>query len=217
MNQINKGCYDDLELLPERLTGWGSYDKFFEKILLQVNPKTIVEVGSWLGASAINMAKLCKQHELQCDSIICIDTWLGAAEFWTMMSHTPERDLKCKNGYPSVYYQFLSNVVHHDAQDLIQPIPNTSVVGFEILKYKRIRPDLVYIDGSHLEDDVYLDIKNYRTIINPGGVLFGDDRTLGSVANALGRARQDFALDIQGEGRFWYATIESPESPTAAT
>ncbi len=75
----------------------------------------------------------------------------------------------------------------------------------------------MYIDGSHLEDDVYLDIKNYRTIINPGGVLFGDDRTLGSVANALGRARQDFALDIQGEGRFWYATIESPESATATT
>lgn len=204
MNEINQDIYKNFTPLPEKLSGWGSNDPFFKKILLEINPNLIVEVGTWLGGSAINMANICKKNNLNCNKIYCIDTWLGAEEFWTYHSHTPERNLNCLHGFPQVYYQFLSNVVHNNVQDLIQPIPNTSVIGFEILKYKKINPDLIYIDGSHLEDDVYQDIKNYYSILNKGGVIFGDDREIFGIPNALKRISQNFNFKIFESGRFWY-------------
>lgn len=204
MNEINQNIYKNFTPLPEKLSGWGSNDPFFKKILLEINPNLIVEVGTWLGGSAINMANICKKNNLNCNKIYCIDTWLGAEEFWTYYSNTPERNLNCLHGFPQIYYQFLSNVVHNNVQDLIQPIPNTSVIGFEILKYKKINPDLIYIDGSHLEDDVYQDIKNYYSILNKGGVIFGDDRQIFGIPNALKRISQDFNFKIFESGRFWY-------------
>lgn len=204
MNQINQNIYKNFTPLPEKLSGWGSNDPFFEKILLEVNPNLIVEVGTWLGGSAINMANICKKHNLNCNKIYCIDTWLGAEEFWTFLAHTPERDLNCLHGFPQVYYQFLSNVIHNNAQDLIQPIPNTSVIGFEILKHFKINPDLIYIDGSHLENDAYQDIKNYYSILNRGGVIFGDDREILGLPNALKRISNDFNFEILASGRMWY-------------
>jgi hypothetical protein len=81
-------------------------------------------------------------------------TWLGAEEFWTSQADTGERDLRQKNGYPQVYFDFLANVVQHDCQDLIVPIPNTSFIGHIILKNRGVLADLIYIDGSHVYEDV---------------------------------------------------------------
>ena len=49
------------------------------------------------------------------------------------MKDTPERNLLNKNGYPQVYFQFLSNVIHNECEDIITPIPNTSVNGAKFL------------------------------------------------------------------------------------
>ena len=46
------------------------------KVIADVKPKLIVEVGTWKGASAIYMAKICRKLELNTE-IVCIDTWLG--------------------------------------------------------------------------------------------------------------------------------------------
>lgn len=166
--------YDDLELLPEDLTGWNGHSNIFEKLINDINPKTIVEVGTWKGLSAINMAKVIKKNTLNC-KIYCIDTWLGALEFISGdLKNTKERNLMYKNGYPQIYYQFLSNVVHNNVQDIIIPIPNTSLIGCKYLKNEGIIPELIYVDASHDEYDVYTDIKNYYELLKTG-VIFGDD------------------------------------------
>ena len=80
-----------------------------------------------------------------------------------------------KNGYPALYYQFLANVMHQDMQDYIVPLPNTSATAARWLKKQNLAADIIYIDGSHEEDDVYADLKAYWDVLRKGGVICGDD------------------------------------------
>jgi hypothetical protein len=180
--------YKDLELLPENLHGWNGNHSIFETLIQETQPNTIIEVGSWVGQSAITMAKTLKKHNLN-SKIYCIDTWLGALEFMTWLKNTPERNLLPKNGYPQVYYQFLSNVVHNNVSDYIIPVPNTSAIGAKYLSYNNIKAKLIYIDASHEEEDVYNDVLAYSQLIEPGGIIFGDDYQSGwpGVQNAINK------------------------------
>jgi predicted O-methyltransferase YrrM len=168
----------------KRVPGWNSQNKIFDRLVNETRPSVIIEVGTWLGASAIHMATAARNAGVSC-TIYCVDTWLGAEEFWTRFADTPERNLALKNGYPSVYYKFLSNVVEHGSQDTIVPIPNTSHIGSIILKHMRVQADLIYVDGSHEYEDVKSDIKDYMPLLRKGGVMFGDDMTWKSVREAV--------------------------------
>jgi len=181
--------------LEKDLTGWNFQSDVFEKLINEINPKTIIEVGTWKGASAIKMAKLFKG-----DVIYCVDTWLGAEEFYTTHADTQERDLISKYGYPQIYYQFISNVIHENVQDKIVTIVNTSDIGYKIFKHKGIKADLIYIDGSHEYHNVKRDIENYTQLLNPGGIIFGDDFGWLDVSNAVKDTLKDFYVY---EDNFW--------------
>lgn len=159
--------------------GWNSEHGIFKELIARVNPKVIIEVGTWKGASAIAMAKLSDAK------IYCVDTWLGSVEFWAHLADTKERDLMLKNGYPTIYNQFLSNVIHAGLQDRIIPVPNTSQNAAKILEYHNIKADLIYIDASHEYEDVKADIENYGKLLNLGGVMFGDDFSWPGVFRAV--------------------------------
>ena len=158
-----------------KLEGWGSDHEVFEKLILDKKPKLIFEVGTWLGASAIHMAKIIKENNLDC-KIICIDTWLGALEMLDNFNdQSTYQSLDKYYGFPSVYYQFLANVCKMDCQDIILPFATTSVIAARFLTRRNIKADLIYIDGSHDYIDVKMDIIHYAPIVSENGLLFGDD------------------------------------------
>lgn len=169
---------------PLDLQGWSSEFPIFEDLIKNNKPSIIIEVGTWKGASAIRMANLSKKYNLK-SKIYCVDTWLGAEEFWTKLSNTPERNLLLNNGYPQIYYQFLSNVFNTNNQDIIIPIPNTSHIASIIFKYYSIKADLIYIDGSHDYKDVLSDMEDYYDLLEKNGTMFGDDMTWESVRSAV--------------------------------
>lgn len=174
MNYIDQSIYSNVELLPKDISGWNGLSSVFAKLISETKPSLIIEVGTWKGQSAINMANFIKENKYQ-TKILCIDTWLGALEFWDSLAHTPERNLLLKNGYPQIYYQFLSNVIHAQVEDIILPFPNTSDTAYRYLINKKIKSELIYIDASHEEEDVYRDVSNYYNILSFGGIIFGDD------------------------------------------
>ena len=175
MNILNNNIYENLDLLPLDLQGWNGDKPIFKEMINEVRPTTIVEIGTWKGQSAINMGKICKELGLQ-TKIYCIDTWLGSLEFWHGLNDTKERDLMLKNGYPNVYYQFLSNVVHSGLQDVIIPVPLPSSIGIKLLAKLGIKSDLIFIDGSHEYFDVGNDIENsYDYLVKNNTIVFGDD------------------------------------------
>jgi hypothetical protein len=188
MNRIGKHVYEGIA--PSGVTelpGWNSYAPPFRELIEQVRPQVIIEVGTWLGASAIHMAKICRELGLA-TTIYCVDTWLGAEEFWTTLAATSERDLRQRHGYPQVYFDFLANVVEHKCQDMIVPVPNTSFIGHLILLHQKVTAQLIYIDGSHAYEDVKADILAYRKLLAPGGVMFGDDVQWEEVRAAVSEA-----------------------------
>jgi hypothetical protein len=185
MNAIGKNIYAGIK--PSGATevqGWNSKSPVFRQLIERTRPKVIIEVGTWLGASAIHMAGICRQLGLG-TTIYCVDTWLGAQEFWTDSAGEKTHDLRQRHGYPQVYFDFLANVVQHDCQDMIVPVPNTSFIGSIILKKRHVLAELIYIDGSHAYEDVKADIAAYNNLLAPGGVLFGDDYTWDEVRRAV--------------------------------
>lgn len=188
------------------LQGWGSKDPNFRDLINELEPKLIVEVGSWKGGSAVFMAEYLKKLDLNCQ-IICVDTWLGAMEF--LVDHDdPERymSLVVKNGYPTVYYQFLANVTIKGLQEYIVPLPQTSLIACRLLKHHGIKSEMIYVDASHDEIDVFNDVFSYWEVLKDGGAIFGDDyNTWPGVKAAIDSFCNyfDVELDIVSEGRQW--------------
>lgn len=187
---------------PLDLGGWGSHERIFQELLSTRRPQLIIEVGSWKGASAIHMARICTTLDLACP-IICVDTWLGALEFWTDPGDSERYgSLRRTMGYPGVYYQFISNVIGTGHQERIVPFPQTSLIAARWLAHHRIQADLIYIDASHDEADVLADIRAYWPLVRPGGVLFGDD--WGVFDGAITRAVEAFERPFRVvDGRHW--------------
>lgn len=184
---------------------WHSNASIFRTLIKEVSPSVIIEVGSWYGASAIHMAKIVREEQIDCH-IYCVDTWLGSFEHWTMTQL--RKCLMLKNGYPQFFYQFLFNVKASGVSDLIIPVPNTSSIAAALFKVRRIRPQLVYLDGSHEERDVYSDLENYMPLLDGRGVIFGDDwNTYPGVQSAVGRYfdKKDCEVDAPIEEAFWIA------------
>lgn len=175
INPYNDLDYKELKI---DLQGWNSDRKIFHRLIDKTKPKLVIEVGTWKGASAINMARYIKKNKLGC-KILCIDTWLGSLEMLQAKNSKYPKEwynaLMHKNGFPMLYYQFLYNVIAKKMTDTIIPFPNTSAIASRWLKWKDIKADLIYIDGSHHFDDAYYDIKSYYDILNDNGIIFGDD------------------------------------------
>lgn len=155
--------------------GWNSYDPNFNYLISTYKPKLIIEVGSWKGASAINMAQIAETNMLN-TGILCVDTWLGSAEMWQDKSDETRYDsLRIQNGYPALYNTFLQNVISSGQGNRILPFPQTSEIACRVLKHYGVRADMVYLDASHDYDSVFKDLVNWYDILKKGGIIFGDD------------------------------------------
>jgi len=202
MNKISNEIYRNFSPLPEDLSGWGGDCEIFEKLIEKYKPSTIIELGSWKGQSTVNMAKAMQKYNINNPKIYAVDTWLGSVEFWTFLSESSERDLMLKNGYPQIYYQFISNMIRNNLQEIVLPLPNTSTAGLKILKHLNIIPNMIYIDASHETEDVYTDLKlSYDMMEN--GIIFGDDHEWQSVMKALLQFARENKLQFIIDDRFW--------------
>jgi SAM-dependent methyltransferase len=160
---------------PDDASGWGSDSSAFGELVEEIRPRRIIEVGTWKGGSALTLADHLERLGLN-GEILCIDTWLGALEMWTDLDD-PKRygSLNLRNGYPTLYYTFLANVVRRGHQARITPLPLPSFTAAQWCGLNGIHADLIYIDGSHEEEDVHQDLTAWWDLVRPGGVLFGDD------------------------------------------
>ena len=156
--------------LPE---GWGSTHPYFARYIDQVKPKLIVEIGTWLGGSAIHMGGLLRAAGLNDSCILCVDTWLGSSEHY--LYPEARSTLKLVDGRPTFYDDFMQNVARHGLQDIILPFSITSAGAADVLSELKVAPDLVYLDGDHSARAFRTDLDLYWDLLRPGGVLIGDD------------------------------------------
>ena len=191
----NEDIYHDLKILPLEIEGNNFCENikaFFTEIDIPIDPM-IIEVGTWKGSSAIEMAKFFLNKN---PTVFCVDTWNGSA--FHFQNDFFNKQLKRKNGYPTIYYQFLSNIIHNNLQDNIIPIPLNSLDGSRFIKnHLKIQSDICYIDACQEYDDVIKDLEMYYPLVKDGGIFFGDDYDTGwpGVVNAV----NDFARSLSKE------------------
>lgn len=132
----------------------------------------LVEVGSFVGESTVFMANHLRQKQGD-NAILCIDTWLGGIDHWEKV---PEK-LRFHFGRPSLYYQFLGNIIEKGVSDLVVPLTLDSLNAARLLKLLNLYPSMVYVDASHEGGDVLRDYEAYWELLVPGGIMLVDDLT----------------------------------------
>lgn len=151
---------------------WGSEDPFFYEIINELKPQVVIEVGTFLGRSAIHMGQQLRGAGLD-SAIICVDTWLGDEIHWMLPDIRPLLRHTC--GRPELYQTFLNNVFITSMDKTIVPLPMDSMSAARLLAKLGVHADLVYIDGCHAEGEVYRDLEAYWARLRPGGAMLVDD------------------------------------------
>lgn len=171
------------------LHGWldDGRKKIFEK-LLTGNYKTIVEIGSWCGQSALWFAERFPDSH-----VICIDTWLGSSEHFL--------DNNLYKIIPEIFDRFTKNIEKY--KDRIIPLRFSSVDGLYILHLCKVKPDLIYIDGSHNKHQVYADVVTAFELF-PESFIFGDDFDFPDVREAVSKVAGDYSCNLEYEVPIWY-------------
>ena len=164
----------DVPGISEDRQGWHSTHEIFGKLMRETNARTIIECGSWKGASAIHMADLRMNMVGESFVLYACDTWLGGIDH-DLTQENPTSVLKRERGYPLLYQQFLYNVAKAGLQNHIVPVVQTSVNAARLLRAHGISAELIYVDGSHEGMDPFWDILAYWPLLKKGGIMFGDD------------------------------------------
>ncbi|CAI0453837.1 unnamed protein product [Linum tenue] len=189
-------------LRDRKLKGWGSKGAVFRHLIEEVRPKIIIEVGTFLGASAVHMATLTRQLGLDDTLILCIDDfrgWPGFREQFQFINHI--------NGDVMLLYQFMQNVVYSNVTDSVLPLPFSTGSTLSRLCQWGVTADLIEIDAGHEFNSAWSDINRAFRLLRPGGVMFGHDYfRMGDnrgVRRAVNLFAQIYGLRVQTDGEHW--------------
>lgn len=159
-----------------------------EYILSNHQPAFWLELGSFIGNSAIKVAQSAKETNVQ-TGIICCDPFCGDVNMWDWEAKSviagnnghPYKFLALQDGLPTIYQRFLANVLFSGYANSITPIQATSLVGIKLIERLSIQnritalPTVIYLDSAHEPDETYLELVSAWRILPSGGILLGDD------------------------------------------
>ncbi|KAI5073998.1 hypothetical protein GOP47_0012011 [Adiantum capillus-veneris] len=210
LNKVFDGISPFVEFPPElakpylrekRIRGWGSTGAVFARLVEEVKPKIILELGSYLGASAIHMATLAKSTFDHQVFIICVDDFRGWPGFRDKFKFHQT------NGDVQLLYQFMQNVQTMNFTGNILPLPFSTTSAMSALCEWGVYADLIEVDAAHDFHSAWADINLGYSLLKPGGVMFGHDYYTKLDNRGVGRAVDLFArlkgLRVEPDGQHW--------------
>ena len=138
-------------------TGFLHHGEQMLALVESTKPAVIVELGTFLGASAIAMARVAKTWG---GVVYCVDTWTG-------------RPKLTKTKLPYKLYFCAANLVIADVAPWIRLIPATTLQAAAAWTGPPI--DLLYVDADHSYEGCLADLMAWTPHVRPGGWLVGDD------------------------------------------
>lgn len=181
-------AYEELkELSPFNTLSFYTNASQIQNLFAEIKPKVVVESGSWLGASTRHMAQILPKGGV----VYAVDSWEGYSPKFLEFSPPP------------LYDQFLSNVVHAGLTDKIFPLQMNTLEAIEVFKSKEIQPDLIYIDASHIQNDLYEELQSYFPLIKGHGILCGDDWLSVAVRSVVEQFADENDLHVEASNNFW--------------
>lgn len=152
---------------------WDSHHHWFDACVAEIRPRVVVEVGSFLGASSRHFAAALERERVD-GVVVCVDTWLGEQVLWNNARWRPV--LRITHGRPEYYMVWMANALAAGLEEYLCPLPMPSPNAARYLKSRGVAAELIYIDGSHDQGDVYHDLALYwELVLRPGGVMLIDD------------------------------------------
>ncbi|MBI1778982.1 MAG: class I SAM-dependent methyltransferase [Proteobacteria bacterium] len=163
-------------------------------------PLRILEVGSWVGASALTWLFGLDQYAGGKGTVFCCDLWepyhpIDERRRGLIGGALPEDDpalameVAANAGIP--FELFIYNVKVAGGGDRVVAIKARSDQALPALADASF--DLVYVDGDHRMDAVRGDVAQGQRLVRPGGILCGDDfdEPLEAVDAAFARAQTE--------------------------
>lgn len=167
-NDVTSDWLDHADPIDE----WDSKHIWFAEAVSKHKPSTVIEVGSFLGGSARNWARML-QSQANGGQVICVDTWLAERTLW--QSPLWRTKMRFEAGRPMFYRTFMANAVVNNLQGHIIPLSMDSRNGARYLRARNVTAPVIYIDAGHDYEDCLTDIRLYWQLLEPGGVMIIDD------------------------------------------
>ena len=140
--------------------------EYLWRICQGISNGLVIEIGTEHGmGSTFTMYQSLKGRN---NRMICIDCWGGWSEV-------------AKKQYYPRYQNYLKNLIVNDMT--LSTIYDFSYRASEL--FVNSIADIVFIDGSHLEEDVIRDINCWKSKVKSGGVLCGHDYNMESVKRGV--------------------------------
>ena len=144
-------------------------------------PIKVLEIGSWIGSSALTWASAINEFIPNKGALLCVDPWLpynliqgsGLQEDTKTIDEKSMRKI-AESEIP--YNCFLHNISYIDFDVQVDHMRGTSG---RILPYLQSESfDIVYIDGNHYYENVLFDMKQADRLLVNEGFVRGDDLDL---------------------------------------
>jgi len=140
----------------------------------------ILEVGSFIGNSALAWSRAAARLNFDGLPVVCMDTWLGAADMWKRkgLALGPARG---PTGEPRLFDQFLANVGSNiKGRTHVLPLRAPAMVGLrylhQLVREEKIpRPRVIYLDTAHDYPETQIEMQAAWRLLAPGGIITGDD------------------------------------------
>lgn len=169
---------------------WHPDNLLDELTRLADDAQVIVEVGSWLGHSALAMARGTTGR------VYCVDHWRGSVGGTGLVDDPLEH-----------YAHFLDCIRADAAGAHIVPLFGDSVMIAGLFERRQI--GLLYIDGDHSHEAVMADLRAWAHHVRPGGIVCGDDYS--EVKRALNEFFKDQPVakfDLLANNRLWVVRMK---------
>lgn len=182
-------------------------EALIERVIGERQPQYWVEVGSMLGGSALLVARVAERLGCELD-IVCVDPFTGDVNMWAweqdLVRQGKWRFLGLVNGAPTIRQRFLANVKDAGFEGVITPLPATGIVGMRVLeRVSNYRPDVVYVDSAHEEDETFLELSTAWDFLVKGGLLMGDDLDWPAVRNDVYKFAGSVGAQVEVVGNQW--------------
>jgi predicted O-methyltransferase YrrM len=148
------------ELDRPQTPGWFHHGAELLRLVEARRPTVCVELGTWLGASAIPVARAIRRWG---GTLTCVDTWAGDV-------HQPASSMR-----PSAPWMLVScarHILEAGVGATVRLIPATTI---DAAAAWTDPIDWLYIDADHSYEGVRADLEWWVPHVTPGGLILGDD------------------------------------------
>ena len=150
------------ELDTTQTPGWFHHGTKILELVDQYRPKVCVELGTWMGASAIPVARSIRRWG---GTLTCVDTWAGDVR----------PDGAHRDAIPSPPWMLVGyarNLQQSGVSGNVRLIPATTQ---DAAQWWTEPIDYLYIDAAHDYESVRADLRAWVPHVRPGGLILGDD------------------------------------------